>query len=119
MVWPIMESRYVRRGSVGKSMKAVGLAVSQNGCWRKIAISNNVGGVKHCLSTLRPALGKERHFALVEGLRFPTKGSLAILAVRNSVRPNHLFDHNLDHDYYFELPVKGVGCPISLTVIYG
>src|SRR5439155_26090611 len=25
---------------------------------------NNVGGVKHCLSTLRPALGKERHFAL-------------------------------------------------------
>jgi len=24
----------------------------------KIAISNNVGGVKHCLSTLRPALGK-------------------------------------------------------------
>jgi len=26
-----------------------------------LAISNNVGGVKHCLSTLRPALGKERH----------------------------------------------------------
>src|SRR5206468_9552193 len=38
MVWPIMESRYVRRGSVGKSMKAVGLAVSQKGCWRKIAL---------------------------------------------------------------------------------
>src|SRR6266487_842018 len=36
----------------------------------KIAISNNVGGVKHCLSTLRPALGKERHFALVEGFAF-------------------------------------------------
>jgi hypothetical protein len=27
-----------------------------------------------------------------------------IVAVRNSVRPNHLFDHNLDHDYSFELP---------------
>src|SRR5438270_12252190 len=38
MVWPIMESRYVRRGSVGKSMKAVGLAVSQKGCWRNIAL---------------------------------------------------------------------------------
>src|SRR6266851_4329916 len=23
--------------------------------------------------------------------------------VRNSVRPMHLFGHNLDHDYYFEL----------------
>ena len=81
-------------------------------------LSNNVGGVKHCLSTLRPALGKERHFALVDGFRFPTKGSLAIVAVRNSVRPNHLFDHNLDHDYYFELPVRGVGCPIITPVIY-
>jgi len=29
-----------------------------NDYWYKIAISNNVGGVKHCLSTLRPALGK-------------------------------------------------------------
>jgi hypothetical protein len=47
----------------------------------------------------------------VDGFRFPTKGSLAIVAVRNSVRPNHLFDHNLDHDYYFELPVRGVGMP--------
>src|SRR5438093_5367512 len=82
------------------------------------AISNNVGGVKHCLRTLRPALGKERHFALVDGFRFPTKGSLAIVAVRNSVRPNHLFDHNRDHDYYFELPVRGVGCPIITPVIY-
>ena len=40
---------------------------------RKIAISNNVGGVKHCLRTLRPALGDERHFALADGFRFPTK----------------------------------------------
>ena len=34
-----------------------------------IAISNNVGGVKHISSTLPDALMKERHFALVEGLR--------------------------------------------------
>ena len=41
-------------------------------CYRKIAISNNVGGVKHFLSTLQHALEEERHFALVGGLRFPT-----------------------------------------------
>src|SRR5712692_9971725 len=39
MVWPIMESRYRRRGCDSKSMKAVALAASQKGCWRKIAIS--------------------------------------------------------------------------------
>ena len=27
--------------------------------------------------------------------------------VRNSVRPMHLFGHNCDHDYYFELPREG------------
>ncbi len=41
--------------------------------WRKIAISNNVGGVKRFSSTLRHALGEERHFALVEAMRAPTK----------------------------------------------
>src|SRR5438876_3572043 len=44
--------------------------------WRNIAFSNNVGGVKHCLSTQLPALGDERHFALADGLRFPIEGSL-------------------------------------------
>jgi len=68
-------------------------------CWRKIAISNNVGSVKYVIGTQLPALGDERHFALADGLRFPIEGSLAVVAVRNSVRPNHLFDHNLDHDY--------------------
>lgn len=70
-------------------------------------ISNNVGGVKHFSSTLPHALREERHFALVDGLRVPTKGSLVIVAVRNSVRPNHLFDLDHDHDYYFELPREG------------
>ena len=88
------------------------------GCWCNIAISNNVGSVKYVIGTQLPALGDERHFALADGLRFPIEGSLAIVAVRNSVRPNHLFDHNLDHDYYFELPVRGVGCPIITPVIY-
>jgi hypothetical protein len=75
--------------------------------WRKIAISNNVGSVKRFLSAPEHALWKERHFALVVSLRFPTQGSLLIVGVRNSVRPIHLFDPNCDHDYYFELPHQG------------
>jgi hypothetical protein len=53
-------------------MKAMELAVAQEDSWRKIAIANNVGGVKHFSSTLLHALGEERHFALVGGSRFPT-----------------------------------------------
>ena len=42
-------------------------------------------------------------------LRFarPTLGLLLIIRVKHSVRPNHLFDRNLDHDYFFELPGEG------------
>ncbi len=65
----------------------------------KTGVSDNVGGVKHVATTLPHALEQERHFALADGLRFPIEGSLAIVAVRNSARPNHLFDDNLDHDY--------------------
>ena len=37
--------------------------------------------------------------------------------VRNSVRPMHLFGHNLDHDYYFELPrAEGAGYPINYSM---
>jgi hypothetical protein len=39
-----MESRYGRRECEGKSMKAVELAASQKGCWRKIAISPTTRG---------------------------------------------------------------------------
>src|ERR1035441_1884230 len=35
--------------------------------------------------------------------------------VRNSVRPMHLFGHNLDHDYYFELPCEGERDTQSIT----
>jgi hypothetical protein len=38
----------------------------------KIAISNNVGGVKRFSSKVLHALEGERHFARVVGLRFPT-----------------------------------------------
>jgi len=67
------------------------------------------------LSTLLFALVEERHFALVDGLRFSTLGSLLIVRVRNSVRPSHLFDPTRDHDYLFELPCLGSRMPNHYT----
>src|SRR6266704_1456553 len=56
---------------VPKSTRLVA-SCSSRGIWREIAISNNVGRVKHfSSSTLRRALEKKRHFALADGLRFP------------------------------------------------
>jgi len=46
----------------------------------------------------------------------PTQSPLVIVVqVRNSVRPMHLFGHNRDHDYYFELPRKGERDAQSIT----
>ena len=43
-------------------------------------------------------------FLLVEGFAFPTlRLARNPFQVKVSIRPMHLFDHNLDHDYYFEL----------------
>ena len=39
----------------------------------KYRISDNAGAVKHFLSVLFRALGRARHFALVEGSAIPTK----------------------------------------------
>ena len=45
----------------------------------------------------------------------PNQSPLVIVfQVRNSVRPMHLFGHNRDHDYYFELPREGSGMPNQL-----
>jgi hypothetical protein len=72
--------------------------------------------VKHFSSALLHALKEERHFALMDGVAFPTLGSLVIVfQVRNSVRPMHLFGRNRDHDYYFELPRKGERDPQSIS----
>ena len=82
----------------------------------KNRVSDNVGPVKHYSSTLQHALKEERHFALVDGVAFPTVGSLVIVfQVRNSVRPMHLFGHTFDHDYYFELPREGERDTQSIT----
>jgi hypothetical protein len=46
--------------------------LSEADCCCNIAISNNVGGVKHDVRTRLHALVEERHLALVDCLRFPT-----------------------------------------------
>src|SRR5271154_441894 len=75
--------------------------------------------VKHFSSALLRALKEERHFALVDGVAFPTVGSLVSFSGQDSVRPMHLFGRNRDHDYYFELPRKGgAGYPINYSVLY-
>jgi len=61
-------------------------------CCRNIPISNNVGDVKHDLSTRPHALREERHFALLDALPFPS------WARSNRQGPelsptSHLFDH--------------------------
>jgi len=48
---------------------------------------------------------------------FDDHGSLVIFRSA-SVRPNHLFDQDFDHDYYFKLPFQGAGCPIMWTTLY-
>src|SRR5277367_1175615 len=44
------------------------------------------------------------------------RGSFVICRA-SSVRPKHLCDQNLDHDYYFRLPFQGAGCPIKWTTL--
>src|SRR5580700_12020497 len=72
----------------------------------KHRVSDNVGCVKYFLSVLTPALVRARHFALSENCAVPTKARSQSFQVRNSARPMHLFGHNVDHDYYFELPFE-------------
>jgi len=62
--------------------------------------------VKHFSSTQLHALKEERHFALVEGVAFPTVGSLVIV-FRPGTRSDPCISSvcNCDHDYYFELLV--------------
>jgi hypothetical protein len=70
----------------------------------KNRLSNNVGAIKQYPGALLHALVEERHFALVDGLRFPTLGSLLIVGVRTQSDPAISSIPNCDHDYLFELP---------------
>jgi len=74
---PLRSGRRTERGQSGTTNP---FQHSTGSSWRKITISNNVGGVNRFGSTLRHALEEERPFALAEGLRPPTMGSLAVVA---------------------------------------
>ena len=80
-------------------MKAMELAESQKGSCRKIA-SLTMSAVS---STFRAnfSMHSERSaISLWLQMCRSNQGSLAItVQVWNSVRPMHLFGHNLDHDY--------------------
>ena len=78
-------------------------------------VSDNVGGVKHFLSVLLRALRRARHFALVEDCANQPRLARNHFRFGNSVRPMHLFGHNFDHDYYFELPREGERDTQSIT----
>ena len=71
---------------------------------KKIASLTMSLPVKYVLSVLIRALRRARHFALVEDVPIQPRLARNPFQVRNSVRPMHLFGHNSDHDYYFELP---------------
>ena len=61
----------------------------------------------------------ERIILSCRSFAIPFRGSLCNRLEPNSVRPNHLFDHHFDHDYFFELPfLRGAACPIIISVIY-
>ena len=53
-----------------------GVAGISKGLLAKNRLSDNVGGVKQFSSTRRHALEEERHFALADGLPFPTQARL-------------------------------------------
>jgi hypothetical protein len=82
----------------------------ENGCVEK-SFPKNVGSVKHALRTRTHALLEQRHFALIRRFALSNLDSLLIVGLRNSVRSIDLFDHNLDHDYFFELPCQTGAIP--------
>jgi hypothetical protein len=88
-------------------MKAKELAVSRRDSWRNIA-SLTMSAASSTFWADESVHSEERAISLELMHCHANPGPLVILCqVRNSVRPMHLFDHNCDHDYYFELPRKG------------
>ena len=82
----------------------------------KPSISNNGDPVKPFFKQTSPFTPQS---GLVRSVDFllDDHGSL-VISRSASVRPNHLFDHYFDHDYFFKLPLQGAGCPIMWTVCY-
>src|SRR5215472_18595861 len=84
--------------------------------WTQPDISNNVGSVKHFLSTLPRPLRRVVFLVLLCPC-IDDHGSFVIFR-SVSVRPKHLFDLYFDHDYFFKLPFQGAGCPTTCTAFY-
>jgi len=82
----------------------------------KHRVSDNVGGVKHFWDALPRALGRVRHFALVEDVPFQPRLARNQFPVRN-LSPTHasLRSHNCDHDYQCRLPREGERDAQSIT----
>ena len=89
------------------------------------SISNNVGPVKSFSLMFCPFFSFFEHtapFTPASGLVgfvdlcLDDHGSFVIFRSA-SVRPNHLFDQNIDHDYFFKLPFRGARCPIKCTTL--
>src|SRR5436309_11260618 len=103
MVCPITGAEsYVWK--TAKSMKAVDLRAAQweGGC--NIASLTESAVSSTFSSTLRYALIEERHFALVDGLRFPTWARFNRLGSATQSDPTISSMPNCDHDHLFELP---------------
>jgi hypothetical protein len=83
----------------------------------KRGISNDVRPVKHFLSALLRHC-EEWSWLFFVDLCINDHGSLVICRSA-SVRPKHVFDLCFDHDYLFELPLQGAGCPTKWTVSVG
>src|SRR5580658_3504154 len=91
------------------------------GSFTKPGLSDNVGGVKHFSSTRLHALGEERHFALVEGVAFPTVGSLVIHSGQDTRSDPCISSVTTlimitTSNSYSE---RGAGCPINFSMFYG
>jgi hypothetical protein len=85
----------------------------------KPAISNNAGFCQALCERSNACTRRRAPFrSSGSDCHYHDQGSRVIFR-SDSVRPNHLFDRNIDHDYYFELPVdRGAGRPINEAVIY-
>ena len=105
----------------------VSSCLAVHNCFRGIAelplminpLSDNVGYVKHVLSTLQPALGEERHFGLAEEVLFQPKARLVIhagQAIRSD--PSISSIQTAIMITSSDSPTRGAGCPINISMFY-
>src|SRR5205814_7079971 len=74
--------------------------------WRNIA-SLTMSAVSSPFQAHSGMHSEKSAISLVEAVPIQPRLARNRFQVRNSVRPMHLFGHNVDHDYYFELRGEG------------